>query len=142
MAATRVLKTLGSNPVWVRVPPPAHPSCRVVSIVTPTKGSIFAAPATRVTARSGQSDDLNGVRVADPYRWLENITAPEVRNWVLAQNAVTDALAESFTPLARIELVDDRKLSARLRAQFGLISSGPSNRRRPASVMRMSCVLK
>jgi hypothetical protein len=44
-------------------------------------------------------------------------------------NAVTDALAESFTPLARIELVDDRKLSARLRAG-GLITDPDS----PANV--------
>ncbi len=44
-------------------------------------------------------------------------------------NAVTDALAESFTPLARIELVDDGKLSARLRAG-GLIADPDS----PANV--------
>ena len=44
-----------------------------------------------MTARSGQTDDLNGVRVPDPYRWLENITSPEVHNWVVAQNAVTEA---------------------------------------------------
>ena len=43
------------------------------------------------TASGGQADDLNGVRVPDPYRWLENITSPEVRNWVTAQNAVTEA---------------------------------------------------
>ncbi len=49
-----------------------------------------------VTPRGGQSDDLSGVRVADPYRWLENISSPEVRTWITAQNAVT----ESF--LARI----------------------------------------
>ncbi|HEY4216551.1 MAG TPA: prolyl oligopeptidase family serine peptidase [Gemmatimonadaceae bacterium] len=28
---------------------------------------------------------------ADPYRWLENITSPEVRSWVTAQNAVTES---------------------------------------------------
>lgn len=39
---------------------------------------------------------MNGVGVADPYRWLEAVTAPEVRAWVSAQNALT----ESF--LARI----------------------------------------
>jgi len=31
------------------------------------------------------------VRVPDPYRWLENITSPEVHNWVVAQNGVTEA---------------------------------------------------
>ena len=34
-----------------------------------------------------------GIAVADPYRWLENDvrTDPKVRDWVTAQNAVTDA---------------------------------------------------
>lgn len=44
-------------------------------------------------------------------------------------NAVSDALAECFTPLAKIELVDDRQLSARLRAG-GLIADPDS----PANV--------
>ena len=43
------------------------------------------------TPRGGQADDLNGVRVPDPYRWLENVTSPEVHNWVVAQNAVTES---------------------------------------------------
>ena len=43
------------------------------------------------TARSAQSDDLSGVVVADPYRWLEAVTAPEVRAWVAAQNALTES---------------------------------------------------
>jgi hypothetical protein len=44
-------------------------------------------------------------------------------------SVITDALAESFTPLARIEIVDDGKLSARLRAG-GLITDPDS----PANV--------
>ena len=43
-----------------------------------------------VAARGAQSDDLNGIRVADPYRWLENPTAAEVRSWVSAENTLTD----------------------------------------------------
>ena len=43
-----------------------------------------------LTPRGGQADDLGGVRIPDPYRWLENITAPEVRNWLAAQNALTE----------------------------------------------------
>jgi prolyl oligopeptidase len=42
------------------------------------------------TTRGGQADDLNGVRVPDPYRWLENIDAPDVHAWVTAQNALTE----------------------------------------------------
>src|SRR4051794_1398580 len=34
------------------------------------------------TLRGSQVDELAGPRVPDPYRWLENVTAPEVRSWV------------------------------------------------------------
>ena len=36
-------------------------------------------------------DDYHGTSVADPYRWLEDGDAPEVVEWVAAQNAVTRA---------------------------------------------------
>ncbi len=35
-------------------------------------------------------DDYNGVKVSDPYRWLEQpISTPEVKDWVDAENKVT-----------------------------------------------------
>jgi prolyl oligopeptidase len=45
------------------------------------------------TRRDDQIDDLFGVKVADPYRWLENDVRvdPQVAAWVEAENAVTDA---------------------------------------------------
>lgn len=36
-------------------------------------------------------ETLHGVEVADPYRWLEDQTAPEVAEWVAAQQAHTRA---------------------------------------------------
>ncbi len=36
-----------------------------------------------------QVDDYHGVRVADPYRSLEDVDAPDTRAWIDAQNCVT-----------------------------------------------------
>lgn len=42
------------------------------------------------TTRGSQADEVGGVRAPDPYRWLENVSSPDVRAWVSAQNAVTE----------------------------------------------------
>ena len=36
-------------------------------------------------------DNYHGTQVADPYRWLEDDNAPEVKAWVAEQNRVTNA---------------------------------------------------
>jgi prolyl oligopeptidase len=39
--------------------------------------------------KSGLVDTLFGTQVADPYRWMEDLNAPDVKQWVDAENAVT-----------------------------------------------------
>lgn len=56
--------------------------------------TLAAGPIVYPTTRTvPQVDEQFGVRVADPYRWLENDVRndPEVAAWVAAQNAVTNA---------------------------------------------------
>jgi prolyl oligopeptidase len=41
-------------------------------------------------------DDYNGVKVEDPYRWMEALDSPDVAGWVAAQNAVTEPYLETL----------------------------------------------
>jgi prolyl oligopeptidase len=60
-------------------PAPAAPTA-------PARAMRLTYPASRKT---DQVDDYHGTKVADPYRWLEDLDSDETRAWVEAQNKVT-----------------------------------------------------
>ncbi len=54
-------------------------------------------------ARKGDVvDDYHGTKVADPYRWLEDVDSPDTRSWVEAENRVTFAYLEQIPERERI----------------------------------------
>ena len=50
-------------------------------------------PAAR---KSDQTDDYHGTKIADPYRWLEDLDSAETRSWVEAENKLTFGFLESI----------------------------------------------
>ena len=48
------------------------------------------------TPKSEVTDDYFGVKVADPYRWLEDDNSAETAEWVKAENEVTEAYLQKI----------------------------------------------
>jgi prolyl oligopeptidase len=62
-------------------------------------------PATK---KVDQVDDYFGTKVADPYRWLEDDNAEDVKAWVQAENAVTFGYLDTipFRPKIKARLTE------------------------------------
>jgi len=59
--------------------------------------SLAAQPLNYPPARRDPTlDDYNGVKVADPYRWLEQLDSPETRSWVEAEAKLSDSYLEKI----------------------------------------------
>ena len=55
------------------------------------------------TRKGDADDDYHGVKVPDPYRWLEDGNSEETKQWIEAQNKVTFAYLESIPARERIK---------------------------------------
>jgi prolyl oligopeptidase len=69
-----------------------------------------ANPAPPPTPKRVVSETLAGQPVNDPYRWLENPEATDVKQWIDAQNAYTEA-AIGAMPLGKALSSRIRELS-------------------------------
>jgi prolyl oligopeptidase len=52
--------------------------------------------------RGDQVDDYHGVKVSDPYRWLEDIDSPAARAWISAEGALTRRYLDAIPGRAAI----------------------------------------
>ena len=74
-------------------PDPAPAAAEPEQEAKPNSSSPWTYPEARVSA---QVDELHGVAVPDPYRWMEDIDSEETRAWVEASNEVTNAYLEGI----------------------------------------------
>ena len=91
-----VLACGGSSAPRVSTPSPSS-TTPVTSAPTPPSPALSPWPYPE-TARDDRVDDLHGVRVPDPYRWLEDGDSERVKQWASEQ----DAFARAF--LAKLPL--------------------------------------
>ncbi len=56
-----------------------------------------------VARKSDQVDDYHGTKVADPYRWLEDLDSQETRNWVEEENKLSFGFLEAIPARASIK---------------------------------------
>jgi len=93
MRRSLLLAFLSTTACMTTPPPPPPPPELQAAEAEPA-----AAARYPLTRKMELTEQQFGVAVADPYRWLENDVRndPEVRSWVTAQNAVTDAFLETL----------------------------------------------
>ncbi len=91
-ASVLLLAMLGGCAGGPAAPPFAAPSATGLPV-----------PSYPPTPRVAQVDVYHGVRVADPWRWMESLGTPAVREWVGAENAVSRPFLESLPGRAQIK---------------------------------------
>jgi prolyl oligopeptidase len=82
-------------------------ACGGSSTASPAAGQTAASTGVKLTypaaRRSDQVDDYHGEKVADPYRWLEDVDSAQTKQWVEAENKLTYGYLEQIPQRAAIK---------------------------------------
>jgi prolyl oligopeptidase len=68
-------------------------------LVNAPSGSKIQYP---IPPKGGQVDDYHGVKIADPYRELENADSPATQKWIEAENELTFSYLKKLPGRGRI----------------------------------------
>jgi prolyl oligopeptidase len=81
--------------------------CGVLDEAGPNDAPKVSRPMPRLdypkTRTVDQVDDYHGTKVADPYRWLESLDAPETREWIEAENKVARGWLDAIPARVALE---------------------------------------
>jgi len=66
------------------------------------KPAASQSPTAPVARQDNVKEEIHGVEIVDPYRWLEDQDSQETRNWVSAENTYTHALLDGLPMRAGI----------------------------------------
>ncbi len=98
---------------------------RATVVVALTTAALAATiPAPPATPSDATSDVVQGVKVADPYRWLENWSDPKVQAWSAAQNDRTRAYLDALPGEKPVAAELTRLISTTSPALVGFIPRG------------------
>ena len=106
--AAALLMACANGPLAPLEPVPGNgPGGKPMPTSTDIVAGLPAHPSTQlvypVTARVNVADDYNGSKVDDPYRWLEKLDSPATRDWVAAQNKLSQPRLEAIPQRAWVK---------------------------------------
>ncbi len=85
---------------WVMIGAMLVAACSSTPTETGLQAERLAYPKTPASAHA---DVYHGRRIADPYRWLEQESTEQTRQWISAQNALAQPYLEGIPARARIQ---------------------------------------
>lgn len=95
-------------------------ACRIIAAAEAPASAPNQPPATK---KDDTVETYWGVNVPDPYRWLESADAPDVKQWIEAQNTYTERALSSFPQGAAIaKRVQALSLTSTQRSQPELVA--------------------